>query len=403
MAEPLKNQFGPEVPRTLAGWMAGALPGFDQQGFVEAALDGYDALELLPRAWQVARALRPFLPPDDGTAIDAITRSVEPALAHPRRSGMAGFVYLPLTIFVGEYGLEAFEASMRAQHVLTRLFTAEFGIRPFLVHRPEETLARLTAWTRDPDPHVRRLVSEGTRPRLPWAPRLTRFVEDPAPVLALLGRLRDDPEDYVRRSVANNLNDISRDHPGTVLRVCRDWMPGAGAHRRALIRRALRTLVKQGDPEAPGILGFSGGSPLEVEARLSAREVAIGDTLRVDLRLRNPGAAPERGAVDLRVHFVKANGELRPRVFKGVEVELAPGEERRVRRTISLRQHTTRTHHPGGHALEVVVNGEPRPPIPFLVRPAPAVGGKAGADGAKPGAEGAKAGAEGAKPGAVLP
>lgn len=372
MAEPLKNSFGATVPRTLAGFLAHAHPDFDAEGFVAAALDGYDELELMPRAWQVARALRPFLPPADDEAVRRVTRAVEPELSRPRRRGMEGFVYLPLTLFVGEYGLPAFEASMQAQHVLTRLFTAEFGIRPFLVHEPDATLARLGEWAADPDPHVRRLVSEGTRPRLPWAGRLSRFVEDPSPVLELLDRLRDDPDPDVRRSVANNLNDISRDHPQRVLQVSRSWIEGAGPERRALVRHALRTLVKQGHADALAILGFAGGAAVEVDARLSPEVVAIGGTLRVDLRLRNPGEQRERVAVDLRVHFVKANGELRPRVFKGAEIELDPGGERSLRRTVSLRQHTTRTHHPGAHTLEVMVNGDMRAARPFLVQTAPA-------------------------------
>lgn len=370
MAEPLKNSFGPQVPRTLANLLATAHPSLDVEGFVAAALEGFQELELMPRAWHVARALRPFLPADAAAAVEVVTRAVEPELARPRSEGMDGFLYLPLTLFVAEYGQGAFEASMRAQHVLTRLFTAEFSIRPFLERHPAETLARLREWTSDPDPHVRRLVSEGTRPRLPWASRLTCFVDDPTPVLALLERLRDDPEPYVRRSVANNLNDISRDHPDTVLQLCRDWMQGAGPERRGLVRHALRTLVKQGDARALAILGFGRGSSVEVETRLSPEVVTIGETLRVELLLRNRGSEVERAAVDLRVHFVKASGELRSRVFKGAEVELEPGAEQRVRRTISLRQHTTRTHYPGDHALEVVVNGEARPPLPFVVQAA---------------------------------
>lgn len=259
---------------------------------------------------------------------------------------------------------------MRAQHVLTRLFTAEFSIRAFLEHEPERTLARLAEWTRDPDPHVRRLVSEGTRPRLPWAPRLARFQADPEPVLALLERLKDDPEPYVRRSVANNLNDIAKDHPGRVLAVCRRWMHGAGPDRRALVRHALRSLVKSGDSEALGILGFEAGSPVVVEARIHPREVHIGEKVQVELLLRNPDVGVRAVAVDLRVHFVSANGALRPKVFKGVEAELAPGEVRSARRTVSLRQHTTRTHHPGTHTLELLVNGEIRPAGTFEVNTA---------------------------------
>lgn len=361
MAEPLKNSFGPEVPRTLAELMSAAHPGFDTDGFVAAALDGYEPLELTPRARQVAHALRSFLPTEPEEAIELVTRAVEPELERERRKGMDGFVYLPLVFFVAEHGLTCFEASMRAQHVLTRLFTAEFSIRAFLDHEPERTLARLDAWTQDPDVHVRRLVSEGTRSRLPWAPRLARFQADPEPVLALLERLKDDPKLYVRRSVANNLNDIAKDHPDRARAVCRRWMRGASPDRRALVRHALRSLVKAGDEEALAILGLEADSPIVVQARIEPLEVRIGDKVRVELRLRNPDDTARAVAVDLRVHFVGANGALRPKVFKGVEAELAPGETRTARRTISLRQHTTRKHYPGAHRVELLVNGDTRP------------------------------------------
>ena len=370
MAEPLKDRFGPEVPRTLGSMLAAVHPGFDAGGFLAVALDGYDALELMPRARHLAHSLRPFLPADGGEAIDLVRRAVEPDLQGERRSGMEAFLYLPLTLFVAEYGLDHFESSMRAQHVLTRLFTAEFSIRAFLEHHPEPTLSRLQEWAGDPDPHVRRLVSEGTRPRLPWASRLSRFVEDPQPVLDLLERLRDDPALYVRRSVANNLNDIAKDHPEKVLTTAEGWMRGANTNRKALVRHALRTLVKQGNPRALAILGFGVGSPVEVETRLIPGELAIGQTLRVELALRNPGPEAERVAVDLRVHFVGADGTLRPKVFKGAEVALEADGVRTVRRTISLRQHTTRTHYPGHHTVELLVNGETRPGGEFELREA---------------------------------
>jgi 3-methyladenine DNA glycosylase AlkC len=370
MAEPLKNSFGPEIPRRLADLVSAVHPGFDADGFVTAALDGYEPLELTPRARQVAHALRPCLPSNPEAAIEVVTRAVEPELERERRKGMDGFVYLPLVFFVAEYGLPCFEASMRAQHVLTRLFTAEFSIRAFLTHEPERTLARLHEWTQDPDVHVRRLVSEGTRPRLPWAPRLARFQADPEPVLALLERLKDDPEPYVRRSVANNLNDITKDHPHRVLAVCRRWMAGASPERRAQVRHALRSLVKAGDEKALAILGFEANSPVVVQARIEPAEVHVGDKVHVELTLRNPDGTARAVAVDLRVHFVGASGVLRAKVFKGVEAALEPGETRTARRTISLRQHTTRKHYPGTHRVDLLVNGETRPAGVFQVKAA---------------------------------
>jgi 3-methyladenine DNA glycosylase AlkC len=171
---------------------------------------------------------------------------------------MAVFFYLPHTTFVADYGLDPahnggrdpFEASMKALHELTRRFTAEFAIRPFLIAQEARTLASLMKWTRDPDPHVRRLCSEGSRPRLPWGLRLQSFVRDPRPTLPILEALKDDPELYVRRSVANHLGDIAKDHPDLVLDLCARWLKGASSERKWLIRHALRYPAKKGSKAA---------------------------------------------------------------------------------------------------------------------------------------------------------
>ena len=154
---------------------------------------------------------------------------------------------------------------MQAQHELTQRFTAEFSIRPFIERHPEATLARLAQWTQDPSPHVRRLVSEGTRPRLPWASRLRDFQRDPAPVLALLERLKDDPELYVRRSVANNLNDIGKDHPDLLADVARRWLQNASPERRWIVRHALRSAIKRAEPGALSALGYGAAPTLAIE------------------------------------------------------------------------------------------------------------------------------------------
>ncbi|MDZ4702003.1 MAG: hypothetical protein SH809_19995 [Rhodothermales bacterium] len=208
MAEPLKNQYGPEIPRKIAGMIAPVYPAFDREGFLQSALDGYEALELLPRGRHIAKALRRHLPDEYPAAIDLLIASLGPKLEGTESFGMAPFLYLPHVFFVMDYGVDHFEPSMRAQYEITQRFSAEYSIRAYLEHHPEATLARLRQWVDDPSPHVRRLVSEGTRPLLPWASRLRAFQRDPSPVIELLELLKDDPELYVRRSVANNLNDI---------------------------------------------------------------------------------------------------------------------------------------------------------------------------------------------------
>jgi hypothetical protein len=206
--------------------------------------------------------------------------------------------------------------------------------------------------------HVRRLVSEGTRPRLPWAPRLRAFQEDPRPVLELLGLLKDDPEPLVRRSVANNLNDIGKDNPAALIETCRRWMRGASPERSWLVRHALRSAVKRGEPEALEILGFLPAAGIEVrDLHIAPAVASIADSVTFTVDLSNGSSATKQLLIGLRVPFIKANGRPSPKVFALNEFELQPQESVRLTKTISLAQHTTRTHYPGQHRVEVLVNG----------------------------------------------
>ena len=251
VGEPLKNHFGVGIPARIADMISAVFPGFGEDAFVGACLDGYDELELVPRGRKISKTLRDYLPANYPAAIDILIASIGPRLETTEGHGMAPFLYLPHVCFVAEFGLEHFEESMRAQYELTQRFSAEFSIRPFLERHTESTLARLEDWTNDSSPHVRRLVSEGTRPRLPWAPRLRDFQKDPRPVLALLELLKDDPDLYVRRSVANNLNDIGKDHPALLVETARRWLVEASDERRWLVHHALRSAVKRAEPRGP--------------------------------------------------------------------------------------------------------------------------------------------------------
>ncbi len=229
-------------------------PGFDRDAFRETAHAGLQPLGLLQRGHHLAAALRRHLPSRFSDAVDVLLRSLTPPLTRTSDLGLGVFFYLPHVSFVATYGLDPahndgddpFEVALHAQYELTRRFSAEFSIRPFLVRWPERTLARLQEWTRDPDPHVRRLCSEGTRPRLPWAMRLPAFIQDPRPTLPILAALRDDSELYVRRSVANHLGDIAKDHPNLVFDLCDEWLEHASPERRWLIRHAVRHPARKG-------------------------------------------------------------------------------------------------------------------------------------------------------------
>jgi 3-methyladenine DNA glycosylase AlkC len=313
--------------------------------------------------------LHRHLPEDFGSAVDVLlaTLPAEPTSA----SGMAPFFYLAHTEFVRQFGVPHFEHAMRAVHALTQVFTGEFAIRPFLEQRQDETLQRLQVWTTDTSEHVRRLVSEGTRPRLPWAPRLRAFQRDPSPVLALLERLRDDPALYVRRSVANNLNDIGKDHPAFLTRIASAWLTDASVERQWIVTHALRSAVKRGDQEALAVLGFGGRARLDVTAAaVSPVRPVMGSKVVISCTLANPTRRMQRVVADLRVHFVKSRGVTGAKVFKLAALELAAGASIDLRKAISLADLTTRQHYPGLHRVELQLNGVAQPLIEFtLVKP----------------------------------
>ncbi len=362
MAEPLKNHFGADVPARIAAMITAVHADFPADAFVADSLEGYEPLELTQRGWQIAEALHRHLPDDYREAIAILVASLGPKLDGTEGFGMAPFLYLPHVFFVARYGLDHFDASMHAQYELTQRFSAEFSIRSYLERDPEATLARLEIWARDPNPHVRRLVSEGTRPRLPWAPRLRRFQKDPRPVLALLELLKDDPELYVRRSVANNLNDIGKDHPDLLVETARRWLNGATEERQWLVRHALRSAVKRAEPGALELLGY--GEDVSVKIRnvsMTPGRPAIGGSVSIAFEVTSSASRNQRLLVDLRVHFVKANGNPSPKVFKLSTLDLGPGDAAVVKKTISLANLTTRKHYRGTHRVDVILNGRTRP------------------------------------------
>lgn len=244
--------------RCLAHNLALAWPEFDAVQFRRTARKDLDSLSIMQRGLHLARALRQHLPPRYEDAVSVLLHSLPPADATTADRGLGVFFFLPHVSFIALYGLDPehnagvdpFPVSMFAQYELTRRFTAEFSIRPFLIRWPERTLGQLLEWTRDPDPHVRRLCSEGSRPRLPWAQRIPAFVENPRPTLPILEALKDDPSLYVRRSVANHVGDIAKDHPALAFELCERWLDGASPERKWLIRHAVRHPAKHGNASA---------------------------------------------------------------------------------------------------------------------------------------------------------
>lgn len=368
--EPFKTAFSPLLVATLTRHLSRHHAGFDANAFQAAILPRLDTLELKARAQLIADALHQTLPRDPGERAGVLRAILHPdPLDHANQQsdavGICGWGVLPLTMVVGQHGIADFDRSMALLAEMTKRFSSEFGIRHFLIADQSRALRILESWLDDPNRHVRRLISEGTRPRLPWAMQLRSLLADPSPVLPLLTRLRDDPEPYVRRSVGNHLNDISKDHPGLVTDIARDWMKGAGKSRQALIRHACRSLIKQGDAAALAVFGREKPQLAISALGLSSNMVRMGDALDLTAELRSTSGTEQHLTIDYVLHFRKADGRLSPKVFKGGNLTLGPGEVHVFRRTHRFREVTTRRHYSGTQALCLRINGVDTDPAEF--------------------------------------
>lgn len=353
MPEPLKNLLHEALVGDMADRIADDAPSFDRERFVSLATDSLGALELMERSTLIRDALFATLP-DDFPEAAAILKASLPAAGRP---GLSGWMLLPVNQFIAARGLDHFDLGLDLLKALTPHFTAEFGIRQFIHRDQQRALTVISSWVDDPDRHVRRLASEGTRPRLPWAMRLPQLVKDPAPILPILTTLMDDPEDYVRRSVANSLNDIAKDHPDLVAAFIAGHIDGASPERRWLLKHASRTLLKKGHAQALANFGFATAASLACELRLVNGEVMFGEGLDFEIRLTNAGEIPQSLMIDYAIHHVKGDGSLSPKVFKCKTITLAPGQSHAIERRHAMRPITTRRYYPGKHRIAILVNG----------------------------------------------
>lgn len=346
----LKDWFNPERFRNIAGHLTEIYPGFDRSGFLKETLAELENLSLLQRLRRMTVATRAALPLGYGESLEVL-RELAPRIDH-------SFVTLFLPDFVGLYGHENVDESMEALKFFTRFGSSEFAIREFLKRDLNGTLKVMQRWTDDPDEHVRRLASEGCRPRLPWSFRLGELIANPAPVLPILENLKADPSLYVRKSVANHLNDISRDHPGVTLSTLEKW-DRSHVHTGWIAKRALRTLIKQGHRGALTLLGAGEPARVEIaEFRVSPATVKLGDAVQLKLTMTSMSRKNQRLLIDYSIHYIKKGGGVSEKVFKWTERELGPGETLTIAKSQTIRDFSTRKHYPGKHEVEIMVNGE---------------------------------------------
>ena len=331
---------------------------FCAESFQRDALSPLDQLELKDRVRHLITVMSVYLPPSFPEAADILC-NIKEHWPESDQDHEYYFAAWPIVDYVAKYGLNHPKIALPLLRYLTPIFTAEFAIRVFLEVHAEETYNQMLMWCLDSNEHVRRLASEGMRPRLPWAKQLPQYIKNPAPVIALLENLKDDPSDYVRRSVANNLNDISKDHPELVIETCKSWQADKVAARAWIIRHATRTLVKRGHPKVFSLLGYTSKPQLSAKPpALSTRHLMLGEPLGIEVNISSRSSEKQYVVVDYAVHYIKANGQSSAKVFKWKNLRLKPQQSITLEKAHPFKKVTTRRHYSGTHKIELLINGK---------------------------------------------
>ncbi|MAU10047.1 MAG: DNA alkylation repair protein [Anaerolineaceae bacterium] len=360
MSTPLKDLlFQPDFFNDLVTEIKAVYPAFDGDGYLSTVYDEkWESLELKGRMIQGARALYDFLPSNYDDAL---------AILMPVSEKFTGFDAIMFCQYVEEFGLDHFEASMHALEITTVDASAEGAIRPFIIRYPERAMQQMLAWTQHENEHVRRLASEGCRPLLPWNMRLNLFVDDPAPIVPILEALKSDDSLYVRKSVANNLNDISKNQPDLVLDIAERWY-GDNEDTNWIVKHALRTLLKKGNQRALAIFGFGDVSDVTISnLTVTPDPIAIGDDLHFSFDLLLQADQPKKLRLEYAIHYLKANGKHSKKVFQISEREVTPNKPHKLTSKQSFRNMSTRKHYPGPHKIDIHVNGIAKAHAEFMV------------------------------------
>jgi 3-methyladenine DNA glycosylase AlkC len=348
-----KNWINQKVVRKMAMTFSEVYPLFNQKKFIKNA-SKLENLELKSRVRLLTLALKEELP--GPFKKDAIILKRVIALKK-----LKSFELWPISEFISNYGLDEFEESFDLMFELTKDFTSEFAIRPFLKQDHERCLKILNKWLQDPSHHVRRWISEGTRPNLPWGGKITAFIEKPQ-TLELLDALKWDDAIYVRKSVANHLNDITKTHPHLVLKILKRWeQESVGENLNKILwikRHALRTLIKKGDPKALSLMGVSQTLSLKVHHfRLLEKKLVLGDHLIFELELELFEKKGHKIIIDYGIRFRKANGTSGLKIFKLKTIHLKPRSPLKMTKKHSLRKISTMKFYPGEHSILIQING----------------------------------------------
>ena len=355
----MKNQLGAAALEHIARCFSQIDSNFKQQEFYAQAILELDKLELKQRVMLIIETLHDYLPADFIKTADLLKQLPRVWQQLDPEQKISSFAAWPVIDYASIYGLAHPQQSLAVLKTLTHLFSAEFAIRAFIIKHPDYCHSQFTQWIKDDSEHVRRLVSEGTRPRLPWGLQLKPFIKDPSVNIPLLSALKDDPSLYVRRSVANHLNDISKDNPALLVDICQRWNEDASQDVQWIIKHATRSLVKAGHPEVLSLLGYKQELHLSpVILHINNTQVQLGDYLEFTLDFNSTCAKPQKLVIDFAIHFVKANGQQKAKVFKLKSLSLGAKQACSLQKRHGIKAITTRQYYAGTHLLEIVINGQ---------------------------------------------
>ena len=352
----LKDIFTQEMVSYISANIKKVHPSFEDTSFVECVMKDFKALSFSQRAEHIAKQLHLFLPSSYLQAIDIIENSLGPAFVEEELEGFDCFYVMPLGIYVKHYGVKDYDRSMQALKEMTKRFSSEWPIRCFIEEDEARALYFLNRWLQDDNCHVRRLVSEGTRPRLPMGTQLKAYIKDPDPVLKLLEKLKDEPTRLVQRSIANSLNDISKDHPSKVTDFLARWKEDKVKDIDWIISHACRCLIKEGNTKALVLMGYKEEPKIkDISLKLQSTSVTLGEPLSfiLDFELEED----TRLMIDYLIYFKKANGSLKAKVFKLSSKLFKQGhitiEKRHLLKAIS-----TRKYYEGIQAVSIQINAK---------------------------------------------
>ncbi len=355
MAEPFKNELGEARIKVIALHLSKQDKNFNTKLFLSHATENLSELSLMERNRQIVEALKLCLPSDFRQSQSIILKSLSPFDKQQDEFGLHSWLALPLAEYVGQLGHLDVKSAMVTLSKTTPFFSSEFAIRHLLTSHEIQSLDILHTWCDHKNEHVRRLVSEGSRPRLPWGMQLVNFKNNPKLTFPLLEKLKDDKSDYVRLSVSNHLNDISKDHPDWLIQQLKAWWQAEDIIRCKLIRHACRGLIKQGHKATLEMLGYEAFKIKEVKLELETACLNYGDSLNFNLQIKGP--AHKDVIVDYAIHFQKSNGELKPKVFKWKVGKLDKNGFLNIKKKHTIKPISIRRYYNGAHKIEIFVNG----------------------------------------------